>query len=262
MKLEPGGESLRMRFSLLTLFPAVFDPIRSTSLFGKAVEGGLLQLEVIDVRDFAEGRHRVVDDTPFGGGAGMLMKVEPVARAIRHVRAGDPEVVVVLLTPQGSRLDQGRVRQLAACRHLALLCGRYEGVDERIRSLVDDEISIGDFVLSGGEPAAWVLMDAVSRLVAGVLGSPESIEEESFSRPGRLEYPQYTRPRQFEGLQVPDVLFCGDHAAIAAWRREQAVLRTAERRPDLLERFPPDEQERAWLLAGVTPPGGVRRDEN
>ncbi len=236
-----------MRFSVLTLFPAAFDSILGTSLFGKAIESGVLEVEVIDIRDFAEGKHRVVDDAPFGGGAGMVMKVEPVARAVRHVRDSDPEVRVVLLTPQGELLDQPVVRRLADHRHLALVCGRYEGVDERIRSLVDAEIGIGDYVLSGGEPAAWVLMDAVSRLVPGVLGRPESLKEESFGIPNLLEYPQYTRPREFEGMRVPDVLLSGDHGAIERWRRRQTVLRTARRRPDLLDRYPLSDEERAWL---------------
>lgn len=236
-----------MQFTVLTLFPAAFEAIRTTSLFGKAIEAGLIEVSVADIRDFATGKHRVVDDTPYGGGAGMVMKVEPVARAVAHVRERDPDVQVALLTPQGVRLDQGLVKRLARTDHLALVCGRYEGVDERVRTLVDREICIGDFVLSGGEPAAWVVMDAVSRFVPGVLGCPDSLEEESFSQPGLLEYPQYTRPREFDGLAVPEVLLSGDHGAIATWRHRQAVLRTARRRPDLLERHAPNDQERAWL---------------
>lgn len=237
-----------MRFTVLTLFPAVFDSIRGTSLFGKAIDSGLLELVGIDIRDFAEGKHRMVDDTPCGGGAGMVMKVEPVARAIAHLRQADPTVRVALLTPQGAPFVQSVAREFSQLQHLALLCGRYEGVDERIRSLVDCEVSVGEFVLSGGEPAAWVVIDAVARLVPGVLGCPESLVEESFSHPGRLEYPQYTRPREFGGLSVPEVLLSGDHGAIASWRKRQSTRRTLERRPDLLERCPLSEEERTWMI--------------
>jgi tRNA (guanine37-N1)-methyltransferase len=250
-----------MRFTLLTLFPAVFESIRATSLFGKAIEAGLLEVDTIDIRDFAEGKHRIVDDAPFGGGAGMVLKVEPVARAVRQLRGSAPGVRLVLLTPQGTPFSQDHVRRLAGHTHLAFVCGRYEGVDERVRSLVDEELSIGDFVLAGGEPAAWVVMDAVSRLVPGVLGSPESVEEESFCPRGRLEYPQYTRPRVFEQQEVPAVLLSGDHAAIDTWRRRQALERTARRRPDLLERFPPDAQEREWLEEVVLPREGEGGDD-
>lgn len=236
-----------MRWTLLTLFPGMFDSVLDASLFGKAVAAGILQVDRIDYRDFAAGRHRVVDEPPFGGGAGMVIKVEPVARALDRLRAGDPEVHVILLSPQGERFDQDTARRLASHRHVALLCGRYEGVDERIRALVDQELSVGDFVLSGGEPAAWTVMDAVSRLVPGVLGAEESIGEESFGPDGLLEYPQFTRPREFRGMRVPQVLLSGDHAAIAAWRRQQSLQRTAKRRPELLDRIELTTEERAWL---------------
>lgn len=236
-----------VRFTVLTLFPEAFGAIQATSLFGRAIQAGRLQVQVTDIRDFAEGKHRVVDDTPYGGGAGMVMKVEPVAAAIADVRRQDPGVEVALLSPQGEPLNQRLVEQLAGFEHLALVCGRYEGVDERVRARVDREICIGDFVLSGGEPAAWVVMDAVARFVPGVLGCPDSLTEESFSRPGLLEYPHYTRPRQFEGVAVPEVLLSGDHAAIAAWRHRQAVLRTARRRPDLIEQHGLTDEERTWL---------------
>jgi tRNA (guanine37-N1)-methyltransferase len=236
-----------VRFTVLSLFPEVFDSIRAASLFGKAVEAGLLEVRPVDFRDFSEDRHRSVDDAPFGGGAGMVLRVEPLARALDAVRTDDPGVHVVLLSPQGRLLTQARVRELAGRAHLALVCGRYEGVDERVRGLVDEELSVGDYVLSGGEPAAWVLMDAVSRLVPGVLGKPESTVEESHSRPGLLEYPHYTRPRVFRGQAVPEVLLSGDHAAIARWRRRQAVLRTRARRPELLARAELGPEERAWL---------------
>jgi tRNA (guanine37-N1)-methyltransferase len=250
-----------MRFTVLSLFPASFDSVRDTSVFGRAIEAGLIELEVIDIRDFAAGKHRVVDDTPFGGGAGMVMKVEPLALAIEHVRRSDPEVRVFLLTPQGRMLDQARVARLAGCGHLALICGRYEGVDERVRPMVDGELSIGEYVLSGGEPAAWVVMDAVARLVPGVLGRGESVIEESFSEPGLLEYPQYTRPREFRGQAVPEVLLSGDHGAIARWRRRQSVLRTASRRPDLIARFALSAEERAWIDENSVPMEGAADDE-
>jgi tRNA (guanine-N1)-methyltransferase len=236
-----------MRWTILTLFPEVFSPLVKASIFGRALTEGVLQVEIINIRDFATGRHRVVDDTPFGGGAGMVLKVEPIAEAVEHVRSNDPQVRVVLLTPQGQVLNQTVVRRLLSSSHVALVCGRYEGIDERVRSLVDEEISIGDYILSGGEPAAWVLMDAVSRLVPGVLGRSESVVEESFSEPGLLEYPQYTRPREFRGQAVPEVLCSGDHATIACWRRRQSLLRTAHKRPDLLSCVTLSADERAWL---------------
>ncbi len=236
-----------MRWTVLTLFPEALRTPLSAGLFSRAVEKGVLEVELVNFRDYAEGRHKVVDDTPFGGGSGMVIKVEPVARALEELRTQSPGVHVVLLTPQGALLDQAKVRRLSGCGHLALVCGRYEGVDERIRRLVDEELSIGDYILSGGEPAAWVLMDAVSRLVPGVLGCGESVCEESFSEEFMLEYPQYTRPREYGGMPVPDILLSGDHRAIAGWRRRQALLRTARRRPDLLEGLSMTEEERAWL---------------
>ena len=236
-----------MRWTVLTLFPEVFRPPLSASLFGKAVEKGILEVDLVNYRDYAEGRHKVVDDTPCGGGSGMVIKVEPVAQALDELRTKNLGVHVVLLTPQGGLLNQAKVRRLSGHGHLALLCGRYEGVDERIRCLVDEELSIGDYVLSGGEAAAWVLMDAVSRLVPGVLGSRESVREESFSEESLLEYPQYTRPREYCGMEVPEILLSGDHQAIARWRRRQALLRTVRRRPELLESLSMTEEERTWL---------------
>ena len=236
-----------MRWTVLTLFSEVFQAPLAAGLFGKAVEKGILEVELINYRDYAEGRHKVVDDTPFGGGSGMVIKVEPVARALEDLRQRAPGVHVVLLTPQGALLNQAGVRRLCGYDHVALLCGRYEGVDERIRHLVDEELSIGDYVLAGGEPAAWVVIDAVSRLVPGVLGCGESVREESFFEESLLEYPQYTRPREFGGRQVPEVLLSGDHQAIARWRRRQALRRTARRRPELLESLSLTEEERTWL---------------
>ncbi len=224
-----------MRIEALTLFPEVFVPFMEASIIGRAVRSGVVTFGFTQLRDFTEDKHRSVDDKPFGGGAGMVMMCGPVFRAVEHVasRSG-PGLVKVLLTPQGERLTQPLVRELARIEELLLICGHYEGFDERIRSgLKAREISVGDFVLSGGESAAVVLIDAVVRLLPGALGGEASSGEESFEN-GLLEYPQYTRPRVFRGMEVPEVLISGDHAKIAAWRGEQALERTRRRRPDLL----------------------------
>jgi len=207
----------------------------SHSIIGRARESGALQLRVVDLRDYTHDRHRTADDAPYGGGAGMVMKVEPLDEAIAGLRRNAQGTVrVILMSPQGRRLDQRVVEELARESHLALICGHYEGVDERVREhLVDDEISIGDYVLTGGELPALVLVDAVARLIPGVLGKAESAEEESF-RDGLLEYPQYTRPEDYRGWRVPEVLLSGHHAMIARWRRRESLRRTLERRPDLL----------------------------
>ncbi|NMB76350.1 MAG: tRNA (guanosine(37)-N1)-methyltransferase TrmD [Myxococcales bacterium] len=240
-----------MRWTLLTIFPECFDSPLATSLFGKAVERGLLQVDRVDLRDFTEDRHHTVDDAPFGGGPGMVMKAEPLVRAIEAVRQSDANVRVFLLGPRGRRFDQALATELSALPHVGLLCGRYEGVDERVRDFVDGEISAGDYVLSGGEPAAWVIMDAVTRLLPGVMGCEASKVEESFGD-GLLEYPQYTRPRTFRGREVPEVLLSGDHGAIARYRRQEALRVTARHRPDLIERADLDEEERAWLFSEST----------
>ncbi len=240
-----------MRWTLLTIFPECFDSPLSTSLFGKAVERGLLQVDRVDLRDFTEDRHHTVDDAPFGGGPGMVMKAEPLVRAVEAVRQSDAGVRVFLLGPRGRRFDQALAVELSALPHVGLLCGRYEGVDERVRDFVDGEISAGDYVLSGGEPAAWVIMDAVTRLLPGVMGCEQSKVEESFGD-GLLEYPQYTRPRVFRGREVPEVLLSGDHRAIARYRRREALRITAQHRPDLLERAKLDEEERAWIVSEST----------
>lgn len=222
-----------IRFDILTLFPEMFRSPFEESLLKRARERGLIDIRVLDARDFTADRHKVADDYPFGGGKGMVMKPEPLARAIAATRAEDPSVRVVLLSPQGARFDQAKAERLAGCRHLLLVCGHYEGVDERIRlHYVDEELSIGDYVLTGGELPAMVVVDAVSRLVPGVLGC-EASREDSFSR-GLLAPPQYTRPRVFEGHAVPAVLLSGDHGAIARYRRREALRVTWERRPDLL----------------------------
>jgi len=225
-----------MRIDIVTLFPELFAPYLSTSIVGRAVERGLASIHCTNPRDFAQGTHRSVDDRPFGGGPGMVLMCQPVFEALEHLdKQHDGEPLRILLTPQGEKLNQTIVSELAAAPWLVLICGHYEGFDERIRTGAKvREISIGDYVLSGGEPAAMVLTDAVVRLVPGALGDEGSAADESFSR-GTLEYPHYTRPREFRGMNVPEVLLSGDHAKIDAWRREQAVQRTQARRPDLLD---------------------------
>lgn len=237
-----------MRIDILTLFPGMFTGPFDESIIKRARERQIIEVRIHDIREYAGGPHRVVDDYPYGGGAGMVMKPEPVHRALQAVKAGrDDQPHVVLMTPQGEVFRQELARELAERRWLVLLCGHYEGVDERIRRhLVDQEISIGDFVLTGGELPAMVVMDAVVRLLPGVLGSPESADEESFSQ-DLLEYPQYTRPAEYEGWQVPEILLSGNHGAIRRWRREQAILRTAARRPELLGRADLTVEERDWL---------------
>ena len=239
-----------MRIDILTLFPGMFRGPLDESLIKRARDAGVLAIHVHDIRDWAEGRHRVADDYPFGGGPGMVMKPEPLVAAIEAVTAMDAaRGPVALLTPQGEVLTQSLVRDLAAAPRLTLVCGHYEGVDERVVELaVTHELSIGDYILSGGEPAAWVVLDAVARLVPGVVGSDESLVEESHSA-GLLEYPHYTRPADFRGRRVPDILLSGHHAEIARWRRQQRLLRTARRRPDLLARAEITDAERAWLAA-------------
>ena len=237
-----------MRIDILTLFPGMFRGPFEESIIKRAVERGLLEIGVHNIRDFAPGRHRVTDDYPYGGGAGMVMKPEPVFAAVEAVRR--PSSRVILMTPQGRIFTQSVALGLSRLGHLVLLCGHYEGVDERVREhLVDDELSIGDYVLTGGELPAMVVVDAVARLVPGVLGAGESAVEESFAA-GVLEYPHYTRPPEFRGWKVPQVLLSGNHARISRWRREQSLLRTLRRRPELLT---PDDwnelRKLGWGLA-------------
>lgn len=235
-----------MRFDVLTIFPRMFESPLEETILRRALDAGLIEVAVHDLRQWATDRHRTVDDYPFGGGAGMVMKPEPLFAAVEAIQPlAEPQATVVLMTPLGRRLDQGLVRELAGLERLLLVCGRYEGVDERVHEhLVDLEVSIGDVVVSGGELPALLLIDAVSRRVPGVLGSEASLDEESFEG-GLLEYPQYTRPADFRGWTVPDVLLSGHHAQIAAWRREQRLLRTLERRPDLLDAAELTDAERA-----------------
>ena len=225
-----------MKFTVVTILPELIEPALGAGVVGRAREAGVIAVETVNPRDFTHDRHRTVDDTPYGGGPGMVMKPEPLLAAIGRA-AGDPPAHRILLSPAGRPLTQARVRELARLPHLVLVCGRYEGIDERAIELgIDEELSIGDFVLSGGELGALVVIDAVARLVPGVLGAAESADDESFSD-GLLEYPQYTRPPELAGRAVPPVLVSGNHAAIAAWRRLQAMQRTAARRPDLWRRF-------------------------
>lgn len=226
-----------MRIDVLTLFPDMFPGYLGQSLLKKAVDASLLEVNVYNIRDWARGKHRQVDDRPFGGGPGMVLRPEPLVECIEDVQRHSDPGRLVLLTPQGRRLDQRVVEELAGSERLVLICGRYEGVDQRVIDLLEpEELSIGDFVLSGGEVAAMVVIDAVARLVPGVLGDEESNKQDSFSgEPPLLEFPQYTRPREYRGLAVPEVLVSGNHEQIARWREEQKLERTRQRRADLLE---------------------------
>lgn len=236
------------RVTLVTLFPEFFPGPLATSLLGKAVERGDIAVDTVNPRDFAADRHRTVDDTPYGGGPGMVLKPEPTVAAIEAARERNPGSPVVLLDPQGQPFTARLARLWAGGPGLILVCGRYEGFDERIRRFVDAEASIGDYVLSGGEPAALVIVDAVSREREGVLGNAESTAAESFAA-GLLEYPQYTRPVEFRGLRVPEILLSGHHAAIDRWRRGKALVRTRARRPDLFERLVMTKDDEALLQA-------------
>ncbi|HEX8961348.1 MAG TPA: tRNA (guanosine(37)-N1)-methyltransferase TrmD [Geobacteraceae bacterium] len=236
-----------MKFDILTLFPAMFDGPLTESIIKRAVEDGLIDIRLHNIRDYAVDRHKTADDYPYGGGAGMVMKVEPLAACIEKVKGERPSARVILTTPQGKPFNQALAGELAQEKELVIVCGRYEGVDERVRELfVDDEISLGDFVLTGGEIAAMVIVDAVSRLIPGVLGSEESAAGDSFSD-GLLEYPQYTRPAEFNGCSVPEVLLSGNHQEIARWRRRMALQRTREKRPDLLASAHLSEADRKYL---------------
>jgi tRNA (guanine37-N1)-methyltransferase len=236
-----------MRFDVFTLLPEVFPPYLESSILQRARKRDLIDVRLHNIRDWTYDRHHVTDDTPYGGGGGMVMKPEPVFAAVEDVLGAPPSCPVILLTPQGRIFDQKLATELAAHPQLALICGRYEGVDERIRQhLATDEISVGDFVLTGGELPVLVLIDALTRLIPGVLGDPDGAEDDSHAS-GLLEYPHYTRPPEFRGWRVPEVLLSGDHARIASWRRKRALLRTLARRPDLLERVELDEAEHEFL---------------
>jgi tRNA (guanine37-N1)-methyltransferase len=226
---------LSVKFDILTIIPELLRGPLDESILKRAQEKKLVEICVRNLRDWTRDKHRTTDDRPFGGGPGMVMKPEPIFEAVEELKRGSPEAWVVMLTPQGRRFDQQAARELAARKHVIMVCGHYEGVDERVReALVDEEISIGDYVLTNGALAAMVVVDATARLVPGVLGHADSAKDESFSN-GWLEYPQYTRPAEFRGMTVPETLLSGDHAAIARWRAEQSRQRTRGRRPDLLK---------------------------
>ena len=240
-----------MIFDILTIFPSMVAGPIGESIIGKAVERKLIEVRIVNIRDYATDSHRTTDDRPFGGGSGMVMKPGPLAAAIDSVRQADPSARVILLSPQGRLFKQEVAFELSGQNHICLVCGRYEGVDERIRNhYVDDEISVGDFVLTGGELPALVILDAVARLVPGVLGSNESISEESFIG-GLLEYPHYTRPEIFENHRVPDILLSGNHGAIRRWRRQQSLIRTWQRRPDLLKENELSSEDRQLLAEAI-----------
>jgi tRNA (guanine37-N1)-methyltransferase len=236
-----------MRFDVFTLFPDVFVPYLDSSILLRARQNGLLDVRLHNIRDWTTDRHHTTDDMPYGGGGGMVMKPEPIFAAIETVLGIPPACAVILLTPQGRVFTQSVAQELAQHTHLGLLCGRYEGVDERVREhLATDEISIGDYVLSGGELPALALIDALTRLIPGALGDPDGAADDSHAM-GLLEYPHYTRPPEFRGWRVPDILLSGDHGRVDRWRREQALLRTRRRRPDLLEKAPLSEVDKEFL---------------
>ena len=244
-----------MQFDVVTIFPEFFGSILSHGVLKRALAGGQLAVRLHDLRDFTDDRHRTVDDRPFGGGPGMVLKPDPIFRAVESIKAaGEAEdVPVILLSPQGRLLRQPVVEELSEHARIVLICGRYEGMDERVAEcLATDELSIGDYVLSGGEIAAAVVMECVSRLIPGVLGNEESVVQDSFGEeeiPGRrlLDWPHYTRPAEFRGLRVPDVLLSGDHGEIRRWRRQKALEKTWRKRPDLLADLPLDEEDRKFL---------------
>lgn len=236
-----------IRFDVLSIFPEMFHSPLNFSLLKKAQEKGLIDIGLHNIRDWAEDKHNMTDDAPYGGGCGMVMKVEPVERALAAVKRADVQSLVVLMTPQGKTFNQKIAGEMAEEKHIIMICGRYEGVDERIREhLADREISIGDYILTGGELSALVVIDAVSRLIPGVLGNDASAATESFSQ-GLLEYPQYTRPAYYKGWSVPDVLVSGNHAQIERWQRIEAIKRTWLRRPDLLEKIELSEGDKINL---------------
>jgi tRNA (guanine37-N1)-methyltransferase len=235
-----------MVFDILTLFPEFFSSPLRQSVVGKAIARGVLRVEAHNLRDYTLDKHKTTDDYPYGGGHGMVMKVEPMAAAIESLKSQRPGATVVMTTPQGERFDQKTAAEFAALPSLIIVCGRYEGYDERIRSFADREVSVGDYVLSGGEIPALAIIDAVARLIPGVLGEPESSETDSFSA-GLLEYPQYTRPEEFRGMRVPEVLISGNHALIERWRRQEALRRTYLKRPDLIALADLTAEDKAYL---------------
>ena len=246
-----------MKIELLTIFPEMFESFLSASIIGRAREAGLLDIHATDIRPYSQNKHKNTDDYPFGGGAGMLMLAQPIVDAMKAVTRPPFQGKRIYMSPRGVPLTQALAQQLSQEERLVILCGHYEGVDQRVLDkYIDMEISVGDYVLTGGETAAMVLIDCVSRLVPGVLGSAESAGDESFSNDGLLEYPQYTRPRVFEDMEVPEVLLNGDHKKISQWRREQALLATARMRPDLLAAASITSAERRWLSEQLSASNG------
>ena len=236
-----------MTFDIVTIFPAMLEQPLAAGILGRAIERGTLDVKVRDLREFTTDRHRVVDDVPYGGGPGMVLKAEPIFRALDAIEAerGTP-LTVVMMSPQGRRFTQAEAQRLSGLAHVVLLCGRYEGFDDRVRERVTEEMSIGDYVLTGGELPALVILDAVARFVPGVVGDGQSVVEDSFSR-GLLDFPQFTRPPEIGAFRVPDVLLSGNHAEIRRWRKREALSRTLERRPDLLDEAALDDEEREML---------------
>jgi tRNA (guanine37-N1)-methyltransferase len=236
-----------MQFDVFTLLPEVFPAYLESSIMQRARERGLIDVRVHNIRDYTHDKHHTTDDTPYGGGGGMVMKPEPVFEAVESILGREADCPIIMLTPQGRVFNQVIARELVQHPRLALLCGRYEGIDERIRTnLVTDEISIGDYVLTGGELPALILIDALARLIPDVLGDPDGASDDSHAT-GLLEYPHYTRPPEFRGLAVPDILLSGDHGKIAKWRREQSLLRTLAKRPDLIEKAEMTKEDRKFL---------------
>ena len=240
-----------MTIDVVTIFPAMVEAALAAGVVGRAIEGGVLDVAIHDLRDFTTDKHRSVDDVPYGGGPGMVMKPEPIFRALDAIEArrgtSRGAMTVLLTTPQGTRFTQAAAERLSRAEHVVLLCGRYEGVDERVRSRVDEEVSIGDYVVSGGELPALVVIDAIARHVPGVVGDDQSVAEDSFSR-GLLDFPHYTRPAEVGLEKVPDVLLSGNHAEIRRWRKRESLARTLARRPELLENATLDDEERALLV--------------
>jgi tRNA (guanine37-N1)-methyltransferase len=232
-----------LTFDIVTIFPAMIEQPLAAGIIGRAIERGILDVKVRDLRDFTTDRHRVVDDVPYGGGPGMVLKPDPIFRALEAIEAerGAP-LTVILTSPQGTRFTQAVAQRLSGVAHIVLLCGRYEGFDDRVSERVSEELSIGDYVLTGGELPALVVLDAVARFVPGVVGDEQSVAADSFSR-GLLDFPQYTRPAEIDTLRVPDVLLSGNHAEIRRWRKREALSRTLDRRPDLLDEASLDEEE-------------------
>ena len=242
-----------IRIDILTLFPEMFAGPLDYSIVRRAKEKGLADIIIHNIRDFAQDKHRTVDDYPYGGGAGMILKPEPIFRAVDTIKAGGTTPCVILLSPQGRLFNQEVAEELSGRPHLVLICGHYEGVDERVReNLISDEISIGDYVLSGGELAAMVVVDALIRLLPGAVGSEVSIKSDSYSS-GLLKYPQYTRPAVYRGWAVPEILLSGNHGEIARWRRQQALLRTLKQRPELLNKVSLSEAEKALIQSAISP---------